>query len=165
MKSRPRINPLVRNLDTAIMRDIKTTGRRFQFSLRRVLLWTAVVAVYCGLVKLAAASEAEWLEPFDNAWFAGSMSVVAIVSCVLRAAIPQLIAWHLSALAGMFILLATAFAPVTFNPIRLPEEVLVVVFFGSGMGWISFLVVECTCRFVNWGDRFIERMTMARPRD
>lgn len=133
--------------------------RWFQFSLRKVLLWTAVVAVYCGLVKLAAVSEAEWLEPFRDTRFAALMSVVAMVSFGLRAVFPHLIAWHLSALAGAFVLLAGAFVPAGHYPIHLPEDVLAAVFFGSGMGWTVFLVVDGTCRFVNWADSFMEKKT------
>ncbi|NLS97786.1 MAG: hypothetical protein GXX96_37065 [Planctomycetaceae bacterium] len=82
--------------------------------------------------------------------------------CSRRSVFPHLIAWHLSALAAAFVLLAAAFVPAGHYPIHLPEDVLIAVLVGSGMGWTVFFVVDGTCRFVNWADNFMGKKTTKR---
>jgi len=131
-------------------------SHRLQFSLRKLLLWTAVVAVYCGLGKLAAESEARVLQGYDDTSFVAAITVMAVVSVGLKAVSPPLTAWHISVLAGG--LVVEAWGWIEYDG----DDVLGAFLFGAGMGWTVFLVVEGTCRFVNWADNFVEKKTASR---
>ena len=127
---------------------------RFQFSLKKLLIWMAVVSVYCGIGNVIARS----VRPQGYALqYLIAFGLLIVLAVVLRAVVPSG-AWHMTAaVAGVCSLLFVVVARLVQQPypgdVRDPIICLMVLSMGSGMGWGAFLFVEANCRFVNWIER------------
>lgn len=114
----------------------------YQFGLRKMLLWTAMVALYCGLVVAVESENIEWL----------------VLCCCpplilgIRLAFGSWIACHVSAFAAGGVLALRTFSPA------LPAsamEVWIAFVQGCGAGYAVWLVVELACVLVNRVDRLM----------
>jgi len=122
--------------------------RRFQFGLRKLLLWTAVVALLLGVA--ATFGEEAWIS-------AGWIIVVGIV----RVAFGPKVGGVLSVAAGM--ILVAAFLCLVFvasepGP-RIGEAVAVGVIFGGLFGLAMFSITEYLYLAVNWADNLMQTRT------
>lgn len=145
--------------------------RRWQFSLRRLLLWTAVVAVYCG------AAEFFWrgVSPgiFRWPWYGlplFSMGVLVIVAVVARVFTRLWIAWLVTTLIGPIVFIPAWYwsSGLSLADLGLDSFPAMFLFFALlllpnafGLGWMTFLAVEATCRLVAWADRRIGKLAGA----
>lgn len=155
----------------------KSPRRRWQCSLRKLLLWTVVVAVYLGIARLLVGVEALWAviegDPFTVAgwWlFTGGMIVAALV---FRALMSPLWAAHLTTCTGGLIYGVYAnrwFASWLLNGDA--DGVFVVAAFvlvfldfakGFGLAWMICIMIGATCRLMNWADRRIAMMRAGAP--
>jgi hypothetical protein len=115
---------------------------RLQFGLRKMLLWTLVIALYLAVVR--------W-ERWDLALFAVVTSWLIVVA-IVRAAFGPTVAAALSALAGA--IPGGWLGYVAATAVR-PSRPGVVLFGGvlfCIIGCILFAVVEIAIRAVNWVD-------------
>jgi len=118
--------------------------RRFQFGLRALLLWTLVLALYCGLVVGAESTELEWLV----------VSLFPVLILGLRLTFGPWIACHVSAVGAGVVLALRVFFP------SLPTsafEVQYAFIEGCGFGYAVWLVVELICQGVKRADRLLDR--------
>ncbi len=114
----------------------------FQFGLRKLLLWTVVVALYCGLVVTVESSNLEWLV----------LSCFPVLILCLRFAFGPWIACHVSAIgAGIAIAVRVFFPALPTNAF----EVQYAFAQGCGIGYVVWLVVELACAFVNRADNLL----------
>ncbi len=134
--------------------------RRLQFTLRRMLLWTVVVALYCGLSVSAATWHSGWLGLLFISWFRRAAGCTAVIAVFLKTVTRSSIACHLEAFAGGVVTTASFYLT---EPSINPVNTSILFLFGCGTGWLIFLVLEATCRLVDWADRFIGRMTKGAP--
>lgn len=112
----------------------------FQFGLRKLFLWTAVVALYCGMVVAVESESLEWLV----------LCCCPVLILGVRFAFGSRAACHVTALAAGATLAARTFFP-TF-PAR-PFEVWNAFVQGCGVGYAVWLVVELACVLVDRADR------------
>jgi len=132
---------------------------RFQFSLRKLLIWMAVVSVYYGIGNIIARS----VQPQGYALqYLIALGLLIVLALILRVVVPSK-AWQMSAAVGggcclLFIVVAGIVLERYPREVRDPIVCLMVFSFGSGVGWFAFVFVEANCRFVNW----IERKTVSR---
>ena len=121
--------------------------RRFQFGLRRLLLWTAVVAVLLGVAASLG----------DGAWL---LACCVLVVCVLRVAFGSKVAGILSVAAAL--ILYVSFSLLAYMATSNPNPVLagVVVIMrgaiGGLVGLAMFGIAEGAVRGVNWADKLLE---------
>lgn len=127
----------------------KPERRRFQFRLRRLLLWTAVVALGLGVLSPLELDVSGWI--FLSGWFfaislvrwtfgrkwAASVAVVMGVSAY---------AWHSCSLVARNV---NGVVPVDYYF----DAAIAVALPGSLVGFVSFLVVEFAWQAVNRLDR------------
>jgi hypothetical protein len=125
------------NDGVAIVAELHPTRRRFQFSLRKLLLWMIVVALYLGIFRKLA--------QLDRAAFA-IFTVWSVVVVILRTAFGQRAACLFSILAGpsFFYLSWWKYGDVT-------ELVLG----GIGYACVFFVIAECGFRVVDWADNLM----------
>jgi hypothetical protein len=140
--------------------DANPQRRRFQFSLRTLMLWMVVVAVYLAILRLLNA----------GAVFAVSTTVWLAVLVVIRlkwgsergAIVATLGAGpSLTAIAGVGIgllfWLNTPWSPEWPHLLAaLAYVVVLCLLFGTLAGLSTFLVVDLIVRFVNWLDRLMQ---------
>ena len=126
----------------------------FQFTLRKMLLWTAVVAVYSGTLKVLG------FPPFDiTVW--SCFPVIAVTCRLLFGSNAALFASQIMISIGLVMVLfscpesSTFYLSEDFLP---PFWQIVFVSFGVGaiIGWFMSTLVELASRAVNWLDRLIE---------
>ncbi len=114
----------------------------FQFGLRKLLLWTVVVALYCGLVVAVESENLEWLV----------LSCCPALILGLRFAFGPWVACHVSAIGAGAVLALRVFFPA------LPTNAFEVQFAfveGCGIGYALWLVVELVCLLVNRADNLL----------
>jgi len=135
------------------MRDIETGRQRFQFGLRKLLLWTVAVALGCGLLSSLQLDAIDWL--LLLAWF--------FVVLAVRWASGHGWAATASVVLGMLLLLVRVllyygWALSRTRPSGLTEhiDVVTVLLVGALMGFVAFLLTEATYRTLNWVDRIAE---------
>ena len=129
-----------------IMNDEGPTRRRFQFSLRKLLLWTTVVALYLGSMKTLEFNSG--LVAFITFWVA----VVGGVRWSLGVKAAAIASFVIGTLLGLdFSLAAPALggAPPSFFA-------LLTISIGWVFGGFILGLVELTMRAVNWADKIIE---------
>ncbi len=115
---------------------------RYQFGLRKLLLWTAVVALYCGLVVAVESESLEWLV----------LCCCPALILGLRLAFGSWVACHVSAVGAGGVLALRVFFP------SLPVgafEVWEAFARGCGVGYVIWLVVELACLLVNRADHLL----------
>ena len=120
--------------------------RRFQFSLRRMLLWTAVVAVCCNILKILNLELGVWF--LLIVWMI-VVGVLLVIGCPKWAA-----CW------SIIIGIPTGWFTVLHFPrseLSLPLIIgsLIGVLFGVGI----FVIVRFVLLAVNWADNFIDEKT------
>ena len=137
----------------------RESRRRLQFSLRKVLLWTAVVAVCIGIAIFA------WDEvlPYYGVPSMASLALTAIVAVTLRTWIHSGIAWPLTTLVGglIYAIYGRGWSSWPYLRYSLDVEpqqwvacyVSEHVIMGFGWAWVVFLLVEGTCRTIDRLDR------------
>ena len=117
------------------------TRRRFQFGLRKLLLWTVVLALYLGVARMlgmppiALAVLTLWIAVVAGLRAAFGPVVAAIVSPAIGAV-----------LGGWFEYTGPALDPPGPSPLG-PGIAL-----GGLFGCVLFAAVELSCRAVNWAD-------------
>ena len=114
----------------------------FQFGLRKLLLWTVVVALYCGLVVAVESENLEWLV----------LSCWPALILGLRFAFGPWVACHVSAIGAGGVLALRVFFPA------LPAsafEVQHAFIQGCGIGYVVWIVVELVCLLVNRADNLL----------
>lgn len=119
---------------------------RFQFSLKRLLLWTVVVALGCGMLSTVQAESLDWLvlspwlvTVFVVRWaFGGKWA--AIVSVMIGVLLCGLVGCIGSAQA-----IGGSIVTIGYYTVRGGLN-------GSPIGFVLFLLVEAACRTVNWFD-------------
>ena len=120
-----------------------TEKRRFQFGLRKSLIWTAVVALYLGFVTSLG------IPPvaigFITSW--------AVVVGILRQAIGPMVAASLSVIGGGIVF---AFGE-DWGAFHWPGP-----FWGCLAGWFVFVLLETAFRAIEYADNFIEEKTARR---
>ena len=105
--------------------------RRFQFGLRKLLLWTAVVALYFATVRWVA---------MDVRGFTVVTCWVGIVA-ILRAVAGRIMAGLLSVAGGLF--LAASVSILVANAIPVTRSQVLFAFWKAGaVGCIVFVIVE-----------------------
>ena len=115
---------------------VRPKRRRFQFGLRRLLLWTAVVALGFGTLST--------LYPSTRAWVVlpGWCAVVLI----LRWGFGSTLAASVSTIVGMVLGLLL---PEPQEPLDFVVYAIDCGFFGL----VLFVLAEVTCQIVDWIDR------------
>ena len=114
--------------------------RSFQFGLRKLLLWTAVVALLLGL----ATSLGDW------GWF---LACWLLFIGVLRAAFGPKVAGILSVAVPVIVACAVA---MTRHPGPSFGDLLVDAFLvGAFVGLAMFVIVEGAIGLVNWADKVL----------
>jgi hypothetical protein len=111
----------------------------FQFGLRSLLLWTAVMALYLGLVVTVESENLEWLV----------LSCWPALILGLRFAFGPWISCHISAIGAGGVVAVRVFFPA------LPSDVFEVQYAfvqGCGIGYAVWLVVELVCLLVQRAD-------------
>lgn len=120
--------------------------RRFQFSMRKVLLWMLAVALTFSILSPLGFDGVGWLFVFG--WF--------VTVLVLRWGCGSIAAATVSVMAGMLLfgyvtcLVASASRPPPFSPVA---GAVAGGFLGALIGFMPFLLVEGTCRTIDWVDR------------
>jgi len=132
--------------------------RRFQFSLRKLLLWMAVLAVYLGVLRLITAN----------------VSVVLISICWLTVIVAVRMKWGARracfvAITGTVFCLSVASAAtywIDFGPFhgdkfgrRMTGYMPLMFLVGAFIGLYVFLVVELSIGFVDFLDRLMQTKT------
>ncbi len=121
----------------------KPERQRFQFSLRKLLLWTVVVAL---TLSILSPLELGGLFPFG--WF--------VTVLMLRWGLGSRVAAWVSIMAGMLLFAwASCLVSASVSPSRYGygEAALVGGSMGVMVGLVLFLLVDGTCRVVDWIDR------------
>ncbi len=127
--------------------------RRFQFSLRKLLLWTTAVAVLLGVLQMMA---------FGATGFAIVLGGIAILGVLRSAFDPRqaLILWTLvSAIAGVIIISvganwdSSSHGEIVLNVIWLSFWGFV---FGGAIGGISYTLTDAACGFLDWLDSLMQ---------
>jgi hypothetical protein len=121
------------------------TGKRsFQFSLRKLLLWTAVVALLLGVAT--SLGEGVWL-----------LACWVLVVCAIRCAFGPNVAVILSVGGGAILGGALGYALPHTDPGPDPvERAMQGVIVGGFFGLATFGIVEGAFRAVNWVDKAFE---------
>jgi hypothetical protein len=129
------------------------TGGRFQFGLRKLLLWTAVVALLLGLAKMSGIREG-WIA--FPCWIV-MVAVIRVVASPIATAI-------VSAASGMVLLAwVRVAARVDLGP---PASEIMTALHKSGsllvagclLGLTLFAVAELLRRAVDWADNVLSRV-------
>lgn len=122
--------------------------RRFQFSLRRVLLWMLVVALAFSMLSPLGFDGGVWLIPFG--WFVMVLGLrwsfgsrVAATASVIAAML--LVPWYCCAVWSA--------SDRTLDFAALADIAVVAGFFGGFLGLVPFVIVEAACRTIDWVDR------------
>ncbi len=145
--------------------------QRFQFTLRRMLLWTAVVAVWCGVFTMIRIGF--WLSDFQSTTHV-VLSNIIIISWVAIIGIARA-AFRARAAAAMSIVTGVIWAVWVFyrvsggrlgewawsNPVR--AAIALIGFSVLGVG--VFIGVEASFRMVHWIDCLMESKLGNRRRD
>ena len=120
----------------------KLERRRLQFGIRRLLLWTTVVALACGMLSsLGPEDVLDWT--VLPTWF--------VTVFIVRWAFGSKWAAVVSIMAGMFLCLGWAiYRPKPLGMVGLATGS---VLLGTLLGCVPFLMVEAACRTVDWIDR------------
>ncbi len=122
---------------------VKSGRRRFQFRLRRLVIWTVVAALVCGILLAGLEPEGlDWIvlpvwfvTVFIVRWGFGSKKWAARISIVL----------------GMLVSLGWAiYRP---KPPSVVELVIGCGIMGGSIGYVSFLLVEAAREIVNRIDK------------
>ena len=129
----------------------------FQFTLRKMLLWTAVVAVYFGTLKVLG------FPPFDFTVLSCFLGI-AVACRVLFGSNAALFASQMMISIGLVMVFSGLFSRPESSMFFLSEDVLPpfwqIVFLsflgGAIIGWGMSTLVELASRAVNWLDRLIE---------
>ena len=117
--------------------------RRFQFSLRKVLLWMLAVALTFSILSPLELDAVGWLFLFG--WF--------VTVLVLRWSFGSRVAAWISIMAGMLLFAwASWFVSAHVRP-SYGGATLVGGSVGVIVGLALFLFVEATCRTIDWLDR------------
>ena len=119
------------------MKTTSTQRRRFQFSLRKVMLWVVVEAVLLGTLSMLG---------LDAIGLAIAASWVA-ATAVLRAAWSPLWAARLSSLGGIALAVGLWFV-LPMND----AAIVLLIILGGGAGLVPFVFVEVAARVVDWVD-------------
>jgi len=115
--------------------------RRFQFRLRRLLLWTAVVALGCGILSSLEPDALDWV--VLPAWF--------VTVFIVRWGFGGKWAATISIVLGMLLCLGwSIYGSIPTSTVGLA---IGCGFVGGSIGLVPFLLVEATCRIVNWIDK------------
>ena len=148
--------------------DLKPQRRPFQFSLRKLLLWTAVWSIYLGIVKWVGI----WLALSVETWLVFSLGLtiylVALLAVRMKWGCERGLRIAVTFMVGLPLLLVGALlfwlmviSPVDFvqNMVFLP----LLCFSGFFLGWYGFLFVHCVVRAVNWLDNLMETKPPKEP--
>ncbi len=140
------------------MTETGKSERRFQFSLRKLLLWTTAVAVLLGVLQMME---------IGATGVAVVLAGIAILGVLRSAFDPRqaLILWTLvSAIAGVIIIAASAiWELVNANGPSHTEIVLDVtwlsfwgIVFGGAIGGITYTLTDAACGFLDWLDSLMQ---------
>jgi hypothetical protein len=125
-----------------------TAKRRLQFSLRRLMLWTAIIALYLGIVG------AIQVGPLVST----VLVVYVVFVVVIRMAFGQKLACVSSVvIAGLLFLLFFVASFGRFAAWPLSCVALCVSACGAVYGFLLFAMVELTFRFVEWADKSLQK--------
>ena len=129
----------------------KRECRRLQFGLRKVLLWTAVVSLYCGVCKAATGNLTEF-------WYWTAMVAIA---GIVRAVADVKTGYSLSMLCGVpwAIFWDTYIVPSGRWSPGFSALDLLVVMFGLGAGALIFSLVLLVSLLVDWVDDLMRTNT------
>jgi hypothetical protein len=122
-----------------------TTGtqtRRFQFSLRKLMLWVVVEAVLLGTLSMLG---------LDAIGLAIAAAWVA-VTAVLRVALSPRWACHISGLGGIALAVGLWFV-LPMND----AAIVLLIILGGGAGLVPFVFVEVAARVVDGLDSLMQR--------
>lgn len=124
--------------------------RRLQFSLRRMLIWTSLLAFWCGIWKPLGFGR-----PFVF------LTVWAVVVATVR------VFW--SPKAALLVSMGIA-GIMSASSLNLAHDAyfsaaLGFAAFGVSFGWLIYIQVTGLLAVVDWADRFIEGKTRKTPND
>lgn len=119
---------------------------KFQFSLRKLMLWMAVCAVYTSVVIAAEPANLEWL----------AMSCWPALVLGLRVVVNPWLACHCSAIGAGLLLVLGLFFP---SPPTNVFEIEYTFATGCGIGYLVFVVIEIVRQLVNRADKLMRRRT------
>lgn len=117
---------------------------KFQFSLRKLMLWTAVCAAYTSVVIAAEPSNLEWL----------AMSCWPAVVLGIRVVLSPWVACHCSAIGAGLLLVLGLFFP---TPPTSAFEIEYTFATGCGIGYLVFVLIEVVRLLVNRADTPMRR--------
>jgi hypothetical protein len=134
------------------MGDHPPTRRRFQFGLRKLMLWTVVVAVFLGIFEMfgfgwiGCVLAACWLAVVGLLRGTAGGRAACLVSIVIGTV---LIGWC------SYLVYVTASPRPPFNPVI----VLFAAIWGSAYGLFVFVLTTAVCSAVNWADNLMRPKT------
>lgn len=128
---------------------VRPKRRRFQFRLKRLMLWTTVVALGLGVLSPLELDPIGWI--FLSGWFVAISIVRWAFGSRWAASVAVVMgvcayAWHSCSLVARNV---TGVVPVDYYF----DAAMAVALPGSLVGFVSFLVVEFAWQAVNWIDR------------
>jgi len=140
--------------------------RRFQFGLRKLLLWTAMVAIWCGVFKIVSVGLTLSNPHTDPAIALTNM--ILVISWVAVVAIGR-VAFRTTVAAALAIVIGVVYAVLglslsahmsgrSFIEVLslYPDRAAIAVGVFSLLGVIVFGCVEASFRTVHWLDRLME---------
>jgi hypothetical protein len=138
------------------MNDRHPERRRFQFGLRKLLLWTVVLALYLGILSLVG------FEPWVSVFATLCLGIVVVVrvsfgpraGCVCSAAMLLVPILCLSGLAIISEALSGSFG--TREAALWAQGLLFGIGACCALGLAVFLLVELVVRAVDWADSLLE---------
>ena len=143
------------------MSEHEPQRRKFQFGLRRMMIWAVVVAFYCGIGRFLRLIGSQDLTMYWGTSELTLLGCVVILAVILRRASSRRMGWDLAILlTGVAFLSCHLFEYRRFLTSDVLMPVCLWMFtIGCGHGWLVFFLVDATCRTVDWADRFMEKKT------
>jgi hypothetical protein len=124
------------------MSTASTQSRRFQFSLRKLMLWVVVEAILLGALRMLG---------LDAIGLAIAAAWVA-VTAALRVALDPRWACHVSGFGGIALAVGLWFV-LPMND----ADIVLLIILGGGAGLVPFVFVEVAARVVDWVDSLIRQ--------
>jgi hypothetical protein len=118
------------------------TRPRFQFGLRKLLLWTAVLALLLGVAQMLGELGA-------------FLACGIIIVFVIRTTAGSIVALAFAEGLGIGAMIGHSF-PIT------PIQMIIGCVLGSVVGLIVFCIAEVSCRAVDWADNLMASKTDER---